>query len=75
MLALSERYKRLSETQAAMVKSLLGVHGNGVWLVNRTGLNLNTIKRAAEGLRVTQDNYDVLTDFIRDFENGLFENQ
>jgi hypothetical protein len=74
MIRLNERYKKLPKSQITFLRQLLKVHGNGVMLVAKTGLNLATIKRASEGLTISEESTEAITDMLTAITDELNQN-
>jgi len=68
-MLLTERYKTLSSNQANKLKNLLVHFGNGVAIANATGLHINTIKRASDGLRVSEETAEILDTYLKTIKN------
>jgi hypothetical protein len=68
-MLLDTRYKQLEQKQIKQLKNILLPHGNGTAIASKTGLNINTIKRAAEGLRVSEETADILVNFLNTINN------
>lgn len=69
MMNLDKRYRPIPPPQMRQLKKLLAPHGNGRAICEKTGLNINTIKRAAEGLRVSEENAEIIENFLNTITN------
>lgn len=69
-MKLETRYKTLEQFQMDYLNSLLAVHGNGAALTKRTGLNINTIKRAALGLTISEETAKILCKHLNRLMNN-----
>lgn len=64
MTDLSNKYVILDKSDRRKLRDLLCIHGNLGEISKATGLNVITIKRAKDGLRIETDTADTLRKFL-----------
>jgi hypothetical protein len=64
-MELITKYTTLDKQQVKQLKNILSAHGAGVAVADRTGLNIGTIKRAADERRVSIETITKIQTFLK----------